>query len=64
MYKFGLECLSNKMKKNKYHTLGTVPKFKIKITERYKIDIPNIHIHESSLSRHGADISVNSGGLR
>jgi hypothetical protein len=52
------------MKKKKYHTLGTVPKFKIKITERYTIDIFNIHIHESSLSRHGADISVNSGGLR
>jgi hypothetical protein len=52
------------MKKKIYYTLGTVPKFKIKITERYKIDIPNRHIHESSLSRHGADISVNSGGLR
>jgi hypothetical protein len=52
MYKFGLECLSNKMKKKIYHTLGTVPKFKIKITERYKIDIPNRHIHDSSLSRH------------
>jgi hypothetical protein len=48
------------------YILGTVPKFRIKVTETYKIDIPNrhIHIHESSLSRHGADISVNSGGLR
>jgi hypothetical protein len=38
------------MKNKKYHTVGTVPKYNIKIVERGKIDTFNTHIHEHSLS--------------
>ena len=42
---------TNKMKKKhtKYHTVRTIPKSNIKITERDKIDTPNKPIYEPSL---------------
>ena len=33
------------MKKNIYHTVGTVPTFNRKIVEICKFDIPNTHIN-------------------
>jgi hypothetical protein len=38
----------NKMKKNIYHTVGTVPKSNKKMIERERgqINIPNTHIHD------------------
>jgi hypothetical protein len=33
-------------------TVGTIPKWNIKIAERGKIDIPNTQIHDHSLSCH------------
>jgi hypothetical protein len=38
----------NKMKKNIYHTVGTVPTFNRKIVEICKFDIPNTHINDPS----------------
>ena len=42
--------LRNKMKNEKYHIIGTVPKFKIKIVERGKMDTPNMQISARSVS--------------
>jgi hypothetical protein len=41
--------------------VGTVPKSNKKIVERGKIDTPNTHTHESSLSWLGTDTSIKSG---
>jgi hypothetical protein len=38
----------NQMKKNIYHTVGTVPTFNRKIVEICKFDIPNTHINDPS----------------
>ena len=43
-------CLWNKLKNNKYHTVGTVPKYERKIVERGKIDTSNTQMHDCSLS--------------
>ena len=40
---------NHKMKKNKYHTAGTILKLNIKTVERDKIDTPNTQIHYCSL---------------
>jgi hypothetical protein len=34
----------------KYNTMATVPKFKLKIVERDKVDTDNKYIHDRSLS--------------
>jgi len=47
-----------KTKTKKYHTVGTVPK-----CDR-KIDTPNIHIHDRSLSWIGTGTSIKSGGAK
>jgi hypothetical protein len=39
-----------KMKRKKYHTVETVPKSNRKIVKRGKINNPNTHIHDRSLS--------------
>ena len=54
---------NNKMKK-KYHTVGAIPKSNIKIVERRKVDTPNTHIHDSSLSWFGTGTSIKSGGAK
>jgi hypothetical protein len=38
------------MKNKKYHTVRTLPKSKVKIVERGKMDTPNTQIHDGSLS--------------
>jgi hypothetical protein len=35
----------NKMKNNKYHTVGTIPRSNIKIVEKGKIDFSNTQIY-------------------
>jgi hypothetical protein len=42
---------TNKMKKKKYHTVGTVPKSNRKIVKRGTIDISNTLKHDRSLSK-------------
>jgi len=51
------------MKNKKYHIVGTVPKYNIKIVERGKIDTFNTHIHERSLSL-GICIAIKSRGVK
>jgi len=41
--------VSNKGKNQKYHAVGTAPKYNRKIVERGKIDTPNTQIHDHSL---------------
>ena len=48
----------NKMKNEKYHTVGTIPKSNIKILERGKIDTPNTQIQDRSLSWFGTGTSI------
>jgi hypothetical protein len=43
-------CSNNTMKNKKYHTVGTVLKFRRKIVERGKIDIHDTQIYDRSLS--------------
>jgi hypothetical protein len=38
------------MRNNKYHTIGTVPKSKSKITRRGKMGTPKTQIHVQALS--------------
>jgi hypothetical protein len=45
----------------KYHTVRTVLKIQYQNTERGKIDTPNTHIHDRSLSWLGIDTSIQSG---
>ena len=52
----------NKMKNNEYHIVGTIPKSKIKIVGRGKIDTPKIQIHDRSHSWVGTCISIKSPG--
>jgi len=52
------------MENKKYHTVGTVPQSNRKIIERRKIDSPNTHISDCSLSWLGPNTSINSGGVR
>jgi hypothetical protein len=54
---------SNTMKNKKYQTVRTVPKSNWKIVEIGKINIPNTHKHDHSLSWLDTDTSVNSGGV-
>ena len=37
--------IKNKMKNQRYHTVGTIPKSNIKIAERGQIDTPSTHTH-------------------
>ena len=46
---------SDYIKKQKYHTVGTVTKFNITIVRRDKIDTPSTQIHDRSLSWLGMD---------
>jgi len=48
----------------KYHTVRTISKSNITIVERGKIDTPNTHVHDRSLSWLGIDISIKSGGVK
>jgi hypothetical protein len=41
---------AHERKSKKYHTVGTIPKSKIKIVERGKINISNTQKHDRSLS--------------
>jgi len=50
--------------KKKYHVVGTVPKSIRKIKERTKIDTPNKHIYDLSLSWLGTDTSVKNGEVK
>jgi len=52
-----------KMKNKKYHTVGTVLKFRRKIVERGKIDIPDTQIYDRSLSWLGTGTSIKRMGL-
>ena len=45
-------------KKQKYHTVGTIPKLTRKIQETGKIDTHKTHIHGRSLSWLGTDTSM------
>jgi hypothetical protein len=51
-------------KKQKYHTVGTIPKSERKIVERDKIDSPNTQIHECSLSWLATGTSMKKKWLR
>ena len=53
--------ITNKMKQNIYHTVGTFIKSSRKITERGKI---HIHIKERSLSCHNTGTSIKSGSVK
>ena len=55
---------SNKIKNKTYHIVGTVPKSNKKIVKGGKIDTPNTHTHESSLSWLGTDTSIKSGRVK
>ena len=48
----------------KKHIVGTIPKSKIKIVERGKIDTLRTQIHDRSLSWLGTDTSIRSGGVK
>jgi hypothetical protein len=53
----------------KYHIVQTIPKIlhcpnNSKITERGKIDTPNIQIYDRSLSWPGTGTSITSGGVK
>jgi uncharacterized protein (DUF362 family) len=50
------------MKKNIYHTVGTVPRFNRKIVEICKFDIPNTYINDSSWLSSGT--SIKSDGIK
>ena len=51
-------------KNKKYHTVETAPKCNGKIVDRGKIDTPNTHIHDSSLSCLGKGTSIKSGRVK
>jgi hypothetical protein len=61
--KWKIKNEKQKKKNKKYHTVGTVPKYNIKIVERGKIDTFNTHIHELSLSL-GICTTIKSGGVK
>ena len=46
------------MNNNKYYTVGTLPKFNRKITERCNIDTPSKHTHDCSRSGVGTNTSM------
>lgn len=48
--------VNNKMKRKKYHTVGTTPKSNLQILKRGKIDMANTHIDDRALSWVGTDI--------
>ena len=48
----------------KYHTVGTVPQFNAKMVEMGKINTPNRHIHDRSLSWLETGTSILSGGVK
>ena len=52
----------DKMKKK--NTVGTIPKSKIKVIERGKIDPINTQKHDRSLFWLGAGTSIKSGGVK
>lgn len=54
---------TNKMK-NKKQIVGRIPKSNIKIIDRVKVDITSTHMHDLSLSWHGAGTSTKSGGVK
>jgi hypothetical protein len=47
------EYYSNKKKNKKYHTVGVIPKYNIKIVKRGKINTPNTQIHDPGLHLPG-----------
>jgi hypothetical protein len=53
-----------KRKYKKYHTVGTVPKFKKKKEERGKIDTPRSQVNDGSLFCLGTGNSIKSGGVK
>jgi hypothetical protein len=53
-----------KMKNNKYHTVGTVPKSNRKIVERDKIDTSNTQIHDLSLFWLATGTPMKSCGVK
>ena len=55
---------NNKIQYKNYHTVGTVLKIQSKIVERCRIDIPNIQIHDQSLSCLGTGTSMKSEGVK
>jgi hypothetical protein len=52
------------MKYKKYHTVGTVPKFKKKKEERGKIDTTRSQVNDGSLFCLGTGNSIKSGGVK
>ena len=50
----------NKNKNKKYHAVGPIPKFNLKIVERRKIDTPNTQIHDGLISWLCTDASLKS----
>ena len=55
---------NNKRKKEKYHTVGTIPNLNIKIAERGNIDTPNTQIHDRPLSWLGTGTSITCDGVK
>jgi hypothetical protein len=49
---------SYKMKKQKYHPVGMIPKSKFKIVRSNKIDTPNTQVHDRSLSWLGTAVFI------
>ena len=50
--------------KQKYHTVGTISKFNLKITKTCKIDTTNAHTQDRSLSGFDTDTSIKSGRIK
>ena len=55
--------LFREKRKKKYPTIRTVPKSNRKIRNRCKIDTPNTHIHDCSLSWLGTGTSIKNNGV-
>ena len=56
--------MSIKLKKQKYNTVGTVPKSNCKIAETEEQLKPRKHIHDSSFSWFDKGISIKNGGFK
>jgi hypothetical protein len=58
------QFLMNKMKNKKYQSVWTVHKSNRKFIERGKIDSPNTHVHDHSLSWLGTGTWIKSGRVK
>jgi len=51
-------------KPKKYYTVGTVPKSNRNVVEIDKIDIPNTHIHDCSITWLSTGTLIKGGGAK